>query len=161
MLATVRIFTTAQKIRGAIFGAATSASSELSSSKHDYTDHLLGMDLTVVVRRRLVSVFLSSIVSSYFYFFTPQFCVIRTNFLSKVDFFFFPPLVTCALRNDLWVAVGLLSLFFKYSELIICWKNEHGGFGSVELRDFHGFSLSALSKKQFVIMSCSHIGGFS
>ena len=34
MLATVRIFTTALEIRGAIFGAATSASGELSSDKH-------------------------------------------------------------------------------------------------------------------------------
>ena len=33
ILATVRIFTTAQTIRGAIFGATTSVSSELSSSK--------------------------------------------------------------------------------------------------------------------------------
>jgi hypothetical protein len=126
MLATVKIFTTALEIRDAIFGAATSASSELSSSKHAlyrpltrYGPHCCSQTSASLGIFKFDSF-------SLLVFCIPQFCVIRTNFLSKLDINFLAVLLlTCALRNGRWVAVGLLVCVVFWVENLLkewAWK---------------------------------------
>jgi hypothetical protein len=135
MLATVGIFTTALEICGSIFGAATSASSELFSSKHALYRPLTGYGPHCCSQTSPRLDIFKFDSFSLFVFFVPQFYVIGTNFLSKVDInFLLVLLLPCVLRNDLWVAVGLLVFVVFWVENLLkewaweIWFSQTPGF---------------------------------